>query len=34
METITQVKELTPEYRMRMAGNAARNDRVVGSTSG
>ena len=29
METITQVKELTPDYRMRMAGNAARNDRVV-----
>lgn len=29
METITQVKELTPEYRMRMAGNIARNDRVV-----
>ena len=29
METITQVKELTPDYRIRMAGNAVRNDDVV-----
>ncbi len=29
METMTQVRELTPDYRMRMAGNAVRNDDVV-----
>lgn len=29
MKTITQVKELTPDYRIRMAGNAVRNDDVV-----
>lgn len=29
METITQVKKLTPDYRVRMAGNAVRNDDVV-----
>lgn len=29
METMTQVRELTPDYRLRMAGNAVRNDDVV-----
>ena len=29
METITQVKELTPDYRMWMAGKVAKNDSVV-----
>ena len=29
METMTRVSELTPDYRIRMAGNAVRNDDVV-----
>ena len=29
METTTQVRELTPDYRIRMAGNAVKNDDVV-----
>lgn len=29
METMTQVRELTPDYKLRMAGNAVRNDDVV-----
>ena len=29
METMTHVRELTPNYRIRMAGNAVRNDDVV-----
>lgn len=29
METMIQVRELTPDYRMRMAGNVARNENMV-----
>lgn len=29
METMTQVRELTPDYKLRMAGNAVKNDDVV-----
>jgi len=29
MENMTQVRELKPDYRMRMAGNVARSDNAV-----
>ena len=29
MEAMTDVRELTPNYRIRMAGNTVRNDNVV-----